>query len=130
MGLFGGTISTLEKGLDFAAVKGKAISQNIANVDTPNYKAKDVRFKDFLAEAQSNTLKAYRTDNRHFDFKSEASHLGVFNFTDFRYRHDNNGVDMDKEQSDLASNQIYYNAVVDRLNGKMSTLNNVVRGGR
>ena len=44
MNIFGGTISQLERGLNFSALKGKAISQNIANVDTPNYKAKNVRF--------------------------------------------------------------------------------------
>lgn len=37
---------------------------------------------------------------------------------------------MDKEQADLAANQIYYNALVDRINGKFNTLQNVIKGGR
>ena len=44
MDLFSGTISTLDKALNYSATKQKVISQNIANVDTPNYKAKDVSF--------------------------------------------------------------------------------------
>ena len=46
MNIYGSTISRLERGLDYSAVKGKVISQNIANVDTPNYRAKNVSFKD------------------------------------------------------------------------------------
>ena len=48
MNLFGGTISSLEKGLSYATTKNKTIAQNIANVDTPGYKAKDVDFKTIL----------------------------------------------------------------------------------
>lgn len=130
MNIFGGTISHLEQGLDFSATKGKVISQNIANVDTPNYKAKNVNFKEVFADAKANSLEAYRTDARHIAFKSNGSQPGVFNYSNLRYRHDGNGVDMDKEQADLAANQIYYNALVDRINSKFSSLQNVIKGGR
>ena len=130
MNIFGGTISLLERGLSFSALKGKAISQNIANVDTPNYNAKNVDFKEMLANAQSSSLEAYRTDSRHIAFDSAKSHLGALNSSNLRYRQDGNGVDMDKEQADLAANQIYYNALVDRINGKFNTLQNVIKGGR
>ena len=130
MNIFGGTISDLEKGLNFSATKGKTISQNIANIDTPNYKAKNVSFKEVFADARENTLEAYRTNERHIGFKSNGTQPGVFNYSNLRYRHNGNGVDMDKEQADLAANQIYYNALVDRINGKFNTLQNVIRGGR
>lgn len=130
MNLFGNTIQSLEHGLNFSATKGKAIAQNIANIDTPNYKAKDVSFKDVFANVKSNNLEAYRTESRHMEFKSRTLQPGVFSYSNFSYRHDGNGVDMDKEQANLASNQIYYNAVVDRINGKFSTLQNVIKGGR
>ena len=130
MNLFGGAISSLERGLDFSATKGKAISQNIANVDTPNYKAKHVSFKEVFANVQANSLAAYRTDERHIAFKSSEMTPGVSSYSNLRYRHNGNGVDMDKEQADLAANQIYYNAVIDRINGKFNTLQNVIKGGR
>lgn len=128
--LFGKTISSLEQGLNYSATKGRVISQNIANVDTPNYKAKSVSFKDVLADVQNAGLKAYKTDQKHIDFNNTRSANNVFDYSNFRYRHDGNGVDMDKEQADLAKNQIYYNALVDRINGKFSTLQNVIKGGR
>jgi len=130
MNLFGNTISTLERGLDYAAVKGKAISQNIANIDTPNYKAKQVSFKDVFTDVKTTTLKTYRTNSQHIEFKERNIEPGVFNISDFRYRHNGNGVDMDKEQVNLATNQIYNSAVVDRLNGKFNSLQSVIKGGR
>jgi len=130
MNLFGNTIQSLELGLNYSTTKGKTLAQNIANIDTPNYKAKDVSFKEVFSEVKAKNLGAYQTDARHIDFKSRSIHPGVFSYSNFRYRHDGNGVDMDKEQASLAANQIYYNAVVDRLNGKFSTLQNVIKGGR
>lgn len=130
MNLFGSTISTLEQGLTYSATKGKVISQNIANVDTPNYKVKDVSFKDIFADVKQKNLSAHRTDSRHIEFKGGKDQPGVYRHTNFRYRHDGNGVDMDREQANLAQNQIYYHALIDRINGKFSTLQNVIKGGR
>lgn len=130
MGIFGGTISNLERGLDFSAIKHKAIAQNIANVDTPNYKAKSVNFKEFLNDAKQSTISAYRTNEKHFDFQVQSRSQGVFKYTNFKYSENGNGVDMDKEQANLATNQIYYNALVDRMNGKLNTLQTVIKGGR
>jgi len=130
MDLFGTTISALERGIDYSTTKGKVISQNIANIDTPNYKAKNVQFKDVLDDAKGNAINAYKTDARHIDFSGSDVQPGVFNYSNFRTRHDGNGVDMDKEQANLATNQIYYNALVDRLNSKFNSLQNVIKGGR
>ena len=130
MNIFGKTISTLEQGLGYSATKGKVISQNIANVDTPNYKAKNVSFKDVFSDVKATQLNTYRTDSRHIEFKGSDSQSGIHSNANFRYRHDGNGVDMDKEQANLASNQIYYNSLIDRLNGKFNTLQSVIKGGR
>ncbi|WP_332648427.1 flagellar basal body rod protein FlgB [Lysinibacillus sp. 54212] len=130
MNLFGGTISSLEKGLSYATLKNKTIAQNIANVDTPNYKAQDVSFKQMLLDAKRTSIVANRTDGRHFDFSINQSTPGVYSYENFRARHNGNGVNMDAEQASLAENQIYYNALIDRMTGKLSSLNNVIKGGK
>ncbi len=130
MDLFGGTISSLEKGLSYATLKNKAIAQNIANVDTPNYKAKEVSFRQVFEDVQKKPLSSNRTDVRHFEFEVGQSTTGLYSFDDFRARPNGNGVNMDAEQASLAENQIYYNALIDRVSGKLSTLNNVIKGGR
>ncbi|WP_044893775.1 flagellar basal body rod protein FlgB [Bacillus alveayuensis] len=130
MKLFSHTFHALEQGLDYSSLKQKVISHNIANVDTPNYKAKQVHFKTELNKALQ-SLEAYRTDLRHFEFKKR--HFGNYLVTtrnDVVYNHNGNSVDIDKEMSDLAANQIYYNALVERLNGKFNSLKNVIRGGK
>ncbi|AWE06669.1 flagellar basal body rod protein FlgB [Lysinibacillus sp. 2017] len=130
MDLFGGTIRRLENGLSFATLKNKTIAQNIANVDTPNYKTKEVSFKDVLNDAKSATISANRTDARHYDFNIEIGSNGVYSNENFRSRPNGNAVNMDTEQAKLAENTIYYNALIERMNGKFSTLNAVVKGGR
>ncbi|YCI78583.1 flagellar basal body rod protein FlgB [Bacillus sp. R1-10] len=131
MELFSNTFQSLENALDYSNAKQKVISQNIANSDTPNYKAKDVdKTKSFKAELES-SLESNRTDERHFTFKSEGSHAShIVAQKNVRYNNNGNSVDIDKEMTDLASNQIYYNAVTDRLSGKFQSLQNVIRGGK
>ncbi|SDM54946.1 flagellar basal-body rod protein FlgB [Psychrobacillus sp. OK028] len=129
MSIFGGAISSLERGLDFSATKQKAIAQNIANVDTPNYKAKSVSFGEYLSNAKQSTISAHRTQEKHINFETKTSSSGVFDYASYRYNHNGNGVDMDKEQANLATNQIYYNALIDRMSGKLNTLQTVIKGG-
>lgn len=130
MDFFSGTIRNLEKGLSYATLKNKTIANNIANVDTPHYKAKDVSFQSILNEAKQADLPAYKNDERHYDFTFRQAGQGVFNYANFRSRNNGNGVDMDAEQAKLAENTIYYNALIERVNGKLNTLNTVVKGGR
>lgn len=130
MNLFGGTISSLENGLSYATLKNKTIAQNIANVDTPNYKAKDVSFKSMLNDAKSETIAANRNDQRHYEFTMSTSTPGVFSYENYKARHNGNGVNMDAQQASLAENTIYYNALIERVSGKLTSLNNVIKGGR
>lgn len=130
LNLFGGTISSLEKGLSYATLNQKTIANNIANVDTPNYKSKDVSFKNMLEEEKRSSISAYRTDERHYDFAITQSTPGVSNIDNLRYRNNGNAVDMDAQQAKMAENQIYYNALIDRVNGKLNTLNTVIKGGK
>ncbi|PIC65742.1 flagellar basal body rod protein FlgB [Sporosarcina sp. P13] len=129
MDIYGGTINLLEKGLDYSSAKGKVISQNIANVDTPNYKSKNVDFKQVLLSEKREMLVAYKTDVKHVDFTHSVGSK-TLDISNLRYRQDRNGVDMDKQQADLAANQIYNSALIERLNGKFNSLQSVIKGGR
>jgi flagellar basal-body rod protein FlgB len=131
MNLFSGTITNLESALNYSATKQKIISQNIANVDTPNYKAKDIRFKSVLDEAIDNSFQSNKTDHRHYSFKKRSNiESGIIHKNPVSYNANGNSVDIDKEMADLATNQIYYNALTERISGKFSTLQNVIRGGK
>lgn len=121
----------VERGLDGATLRQRAITQNIANVDTPNYKAKNVSFKEVLnQELHKKRLSAYRTDERHIPFSNEKKGPFVWETRTTTYNHNGNNVDIDVEMAELAKNQIYYNALIDRLNGQFQSLQTVIRGGR
>ncbi|MFV8827145.1 flagellar basal body rod protein FlgB [Alkalihalobacterium sp. APHAB7] len=124
--------STLERALDGSALRQRAISQNIANVDTPNYKTKKVNFQHTLDQAIStNNLDANRTDERHVNFSTgKQREAFITRVNNTMYNHNLNNVDIDKEMADLAQNQIYYNALIDRMNGRFNSLQTVIKGGK
>lgn len=132
MELFGGTFQTLENSLNYASAKNRTISSNIANVDTPSYKSKDVVFKNVLNETLNTSIKTKRTHTEHIPFNNLNSNRTFKTVTNQNtmYSHNGNNVDIDKEMSDLAKNQIYYRSLVDRINGKFSSIQTVIRGGR
>lgn len=55
---------------------------------------------------------------------------GVINKPNVNYNENGNSVDLDKEMADMATNQIYFNALTERINGKFNTLQTVIRGGK
>lgn len=130
MKLFGQTVHTLERALDYSGLRNETIANNIANVDTPNYKSKDVVFKNMLHDAMKSSLEAKRTHKKHLPFTNHNAPYQIVTNRNTAYSHNGNNVDVDKEMSNLAKNQIYYRSMVDRLNGKFNTLQTVVRGGR
>ncbi|MED4532522.1 flagellar basal body rod protein FlgB [Metabacillus fastidiosus] len=130
MKIFSNTINSLEQALNQSAIRQKVMSDNIANVDTPNYKAKDVSFSNILQKEIGN-LQAYRTDERHFEFGSHSKeNFKVFTKSQTSYQQNGNNVDIDQEMTNMAKNQIQYNALVDRISSKFNSLKTVVKGGR
>ena len=131
MKLFSNIFTSLDHALDYSSLKQKVISQNIANVDTPNYKAKDVSFNAIFRNEINQDFQTNRTDPRHLDFSGDSSSQpGIVTRQNVEYNNNGNSVDLDKEMSDMATNQIYYDALVEQLNSKFSTLQNVIRGGK
>lgn len=130
MNLFDGTIQALEKSLTYATAKNRTIANNIANVDTPNFKSKNVVFKNVLANTMNESIPNKRTHPQHLTFQKnldKSYYIRENNNT--MYNHNENNVDIDHEMAELAKNQLYYQAVIDRLNGKFSNIEKVVRGG-
>ncbi|GGK13819.1 flagellar basal body rod protein FlgB [Caldalkalibacillus thermarum] len=131
--LFSPTFGLVEKALDASALRHKALASNIANVDTPFYKRRDVSFEAELQRAvrRGQTLSAYRTDPRHIPFKHQTlaePQIVIDRHT--TYNHNGNNVDLDVEMAELAKNQIKYHALVDRANGHFKKLKTVINEGR
>lgn len=133
MNLISPTIQSLERALSTSALKQQTHTANIANVDTPGYKAKQVDFETALKNASSKqAMSSYKTDAKHIAFSNESSQFDprVTVNENSEYKINGNNVDMDVEMAELAKNQLLYNAVTDRISGKFRSLSSVISGGR
>ncbi|KQL58631.1 flagellar basal body rod protein FlgB [Shouchella lehensis] len=126
------SISVLEEALHFAANQQKVISSNIANVDTPDYKEKSVSFQNVLQTAQSNSneFQAKQTNERHLAFPLPQSHTQGLHERLQQYNHNGNSVDIDKQMSKMAENQLYHQALVDRISSNFQSLETAIKGSR
>ena len=115
-------INVLDKAADASVQRNELLSNNIANVDTPGYKRKDVTFQSYLIEElTSGDTKALRNKINDVD----TSHLNATIYTDYSelsYRLDGNNVDIDTENVELASNQLYYNTILETINYQFDML--------
>ncbi len=125
-------ISILEKAVDASWLRNEAIANNLANVDTPGYKRQDVVFEDFLAEAlEQKKVSGNSTHEKHIaigmkDVKNIPIQLKE-DAAGNAMRIDKNNVDIDAEMALLSKNNIYYNAVVQQLSNKLSSVRNTIR---
>ncbi|UHA59296.1 flagellar basal body rod protein FlgB [Metabacillus litoralis] len=129
MKLFSNTINSLETALSQSTAKQKVISNNIANVDTPNYKSQEVRFNTALSN-EMQKLQATKTNAKHIEFGgSDTSNYRIVSRNNTNYQHNGNNVDIDQEMTEMAKNQIQYNALIERISGKFNSLKTVIKGG-
>ena len=115
-------IDVLDKGADAAWTRNEVLSNNIANVDTPGYKRKDVAFNAYLEEA---LIGVGTLDDRITKINTWPEEINCSVYTDnvnLSYRIDGNNVDISTENVYLAENQIRYNALVDSMNQEFSRI--------
>ncbi|TYP79270.1 flagellar basal body rod protein FlgB [Paenibacillus methanolicus] len=103
--------------------KHKTITSNIANVDTPNYKAQKVVFEDELAKLingeNTGQVQLNRTRENHLPLSAGTSVIPYNTVQDHATAMNNNrnNVDIDAEMVNLASNQLAYNFMIDKVSG-------------
>jgi flagellar basal-body rod protein FlgB len=120
-------INVLGTSLDATSKRNDIISNNIANVNTPNYKRKDIRFEEELQNA-FNSLGEDSVDARVKKIDLDA--LEPQTYTDYEelsYRYDGNNVDINTENAILAKNQIKYNGLMSLLNKDFDALKSVMK---
>lgn len=127
-------IDLLQKGLYAATVRNNVIANNIANVDTPNFKRSEVKFEDILKDAINGTkLRGYVTNPKHIPIGPppvDSIQPEIVQVNDTSMRLDGNNVDIDAEMANLAKNQLYYYALVQRVNGELNSIMTAVKDGR
>ena len=120
-------INVLDKAADASWLRNEAISNNIANATTPNYKRQDVAFESELRKALGN--------NRFQSMDSKvskiiSSRLQPQLYTDYgsySYRLDGNNVDPENENVMLAENQLKYQGLMASINQEFQNLQAVIK---
>lgn len=121
-------INVLNKAAGASWTKNEIIANNIANVDTPDYKRKDLSFETVLSEALSDTS----VHTKNMDKKVANINLATLKpdvyteYSTLSYRYDGNNVDIDTEQAYLADNQIKYYTLLDSMTHEFNRLKTVL----
>ncbi len=142
--------------LELRSYRMQLLAGNIANADTPNYKAVDFNFASALKKARGDSSKVNvpngkpvvlaRTDGRHYEALPPSSKAAVARLggqgagasvaADVQYRQavqrsiDGNTVDMDVERTAFAENAAQYQILLNMMNKRTSSMSEAIRGDR
>lgn len=122
-----------EQALGFRAQRAEVLANNMANADTPHYKARDLDFASVLAEqsakAQRGPVGLSRTDSRHIAGEGVGlADASLAYRTPMHASIDQNTVDLQIEQSNYAENAVSFQASFTFLNSKFKGLISALRG--
>ena len=120
-------INVLNRAADAAWQRNEAISNNIANVNTPGYKRQDVAFESVLQKALGN--------NRYESMDEKVSNINLsrlrgrayVDYANYSYRLDGNNVDIENENVMLAENQLKYQGLISSINQEFTNLQTVMK---
>lgn len=127
---FKNALGVHEQALSIRAERAKVLANNLANADTPGFKARDIDFSQALKQAQSASSSLLeRTHTKHMDSLIGQDIPGLL------YRNpmqpdtgDGNSVDAQVEQAKFAENAMQYEASLRFLDGKFKGLMSALRG--
>jgi flagellar basal-body rod protein FlgB len=128
------TTDLLAHGLDAAQLRQDTIANNIANVDTPGFKASEVEFESYMKDALEDDGSGFQmktTSGKHISASSGDAldvQPQVVTNDSSSMRMDGNSVDIDEQMSALAKNTIWYNTLATKLNGELGRLKTAIDG--
>ncbi len=119
-------LGVIERNLDVAWLRQEVISNNIANVDTPGYKASKVKFDTMLNQS----LGMRKTSHKHISERSNGLGVSIIQNSNTSIREDGNNVDVDAEMISLTKNTILYNTLIQNISSELSRIRLTIREGR
>ncbi|MFM8865021.1 MAG: flagellar basal body rod protein FlgB [Limnohabitans sp.] len=127
MSLFDSALGLHGQALSARSRRVEVIARNIANADTPHYKAQDLDFKQVLKASSDQQLRT--TQNRHFDVPAPgAAEHGVLYRVPFNSSFDGNTVEMNIEQAQYGKAAAEYQATLSFFQNSVSGLRKALRG--
>ena len=126
MDLMSSAFGIHERALGVRSQRMEVIARNIANADTPNYKAQDVDFKAMLKEVKTEYLTA--TNEKHYAGIQDAPDNGMRFRTPFNSSFDGNTVELNVEQAQYGKAATEYQATLQFLQNRIGGLRKAMRG--
>jgi flagellar basal-body rod protein FlgB len=127
--LFDKTTNVLGSSINFRSLRQNVTSANIANAETPGFKAKVVDFEEALnraADSEGFSKETGSTDPDHYIIGGPGAvskaRADVYDNPDVNVANDGNTVDMEKELATLQENSILYKAALNLINKKLGAL--------
>ena len=120
-------INVLDRAADAAWQRNEAISNNIANVDTPGYKRQDVAFESVLQQALGNNRYESMDDKVANVNLSRLRGRAYVDYANYSYRLDGNNVDIENENVMRAENQLKYQGLISSINQEFTNLKTVMK---
>jgi len=132
--MFDKTVSFLSRALDVMSLRHQIIASNVANQDTPNYKATDIKFHEELESAlkANGTMAIQKTDPKHIapgDPYAAVASGNIFMRPDGA-GYDGNNVNAELEMATMAKNTIMYDASAQIVSSKLKALSSAIRDSR
>ena len=121
---FSGTDSYLRAAMSGLAARQRAIANNVANGDTPNFKASEVRFEDALKSAVSSGSTGSTPDQS--SLNATVARTTLVDATSLRG--DGNNVDIDREMAMLGETNLTFSAMSQIMTSRLGILRNVISG--
>ncbi|MCU4676437.1 flagellar basal body rod protein FlgB [Catenovulum sp. 2E275] len=111
--------------------RSEVLASNIANADTPGYKARDFDFKQALSGANRQyTTSLERTNDKHIAVSSQMNDGLQYRTPDQPDTGDGNTVDLQAERNEFLQNQLRFNASVQFMSDKIKGLQKAIKGGQ
>ncbi len=132
MKIFGKLFTGMQRAMDFQMQRQTHIASNIANIDTPGYKPKDIKFQQQLNRSidSSSSVKLKATNSNHMNLggtRGTVEPAKVVKDATQAPGLDNNSVNLDNEVAKLTANQLRYRATASFVSKKMSILKYVIQ---
>lgn len=126
---FNNSLGIHDDALLVRARRSEVLANNLANADTPGFKARDIDFKAILSGEVQRTqnLEVSRTQANHIPGKSGGD-TELFYRNPYQPSIDGNTVDSNVENAEFTKNAMSYNASFDFLNRKFKGLTNAIKG--
>lgn len=123
-------INSLEKAMGGSILRHNVLSNNMANVNTPNFKRNDVSFRSALDETMKSQLELKTTKAIHLKAINTIAEPTIIHDQETSLRSDGNNVDIDIELATLAENNLYFNSLAHFLSSQLNLLRQSISEGR